>query len=201
MAQQLRQKGQEVALLVLIAPTPPTREITPSQESPTRSKSSNLFIAGSVDRILPGPHQILAAITRWLKQRGIVVTNVVNRMRCNVYLITGRQLPYALRTFYTREVMYGNIYPAAAKKYVPQVYPGRIILLQPENHPANTASWRQLDGDGLEIRELGGGHKDMLSEPLVAIVARHLKIYLDEAQALLKLDRSGETVASPQVVG
>jgi thioesterase domain-containing protein/acyl carrier protein len=82
----------------------------------------------------------------------------------------------------------GTINLQAAKKYVPEKYPGRVTLfLSEETHPALTidavGGWRALAGAGLEIESLPGRDESALVEPYRLVLGQKLRACLDRAQA------------------
>ena len=77
----------------------------------------------------------------------------------------------------------------ATSSYVPQVYPGRIVLFQatewfaaaqhPQGQmPDSAIGWRQLSTKPLEVQPIPGDHYTILSEPHVRVLAEQLKICL-----------------------
>jgi aspartate racemase len=70
----------------------------------------------------------------------------------------------------------------AARKYVPQVYPGGIILFRTQRPPSDVFDWCRLAAKGSETHMIAGTHLEILEEPYVDALAEHLKQYLDKAQ-------------------
>jgi thioesterase domain-containing protein len=66
----------------------------------------------------------------------------------------------------------------AAVRYAPQFFPGRVTLFQAMESPDDTRRsynrWVQLAGEGVEVREISGGHEDVLVEPYVRLLAREV---------------------------
>lgn len=73
----------------------------------------------------------------------------------------------------------------AAVRYVPAPYPGRLVLFQTEEAMrdvgSRTGGWEDLAGAGVEVREIAGGHGDVLDEPLVLSFAEQLTACLEAA--------------------
>jgi thioesterase domain-containing protein len=190
MAQQLRQQGQAVALLVLIDPTSPNN----GQSLPPVSLSAlhSLLNPTSVrDKIYHHFRHLgllrpqgklgcfLEGVKGRLREKQQRLARMSNMLACQVYLGIGWRLPPALRDFYFVEA--GQ---QAARKYVPQVYPGRVIFFQAANRSlAFQLDWGRLAGDGWEIHEVASSHLDIVREPHVQVLAKHLVASLYKAQA------------------
>jgi thioesterase domain-containing protein len=73
----------------------------------------------------------------------------------------------------------------AAVRYAPLPYPGRIVLFQTPETISKTGSragkWGHLAGAGVEVREIAGGHGDVLEEPFLLPFARQLTACLEAA--------------------
>ena len=73
----------------------------------------------------------------------------------------------------------------AHQAYVPQVYPGRVILFQASERPPGfyydpQLGWGNLAAGGIEIYKIPGTHTSIMKSP---VLAKKLKICLDKAQA------------------
>jgi amino acid adenylation domain-containing protein len=71
--------------------------------------------------------------------------------------------------------------------YRPKPYPGRLHLFLAEQSRINEArgsrlAWRDLAQGGAETLSVPGTHHDMLLEPHVTVLARHVRRCLEEAQ-------------------
>jgi amino acid adenylation domain-containing protein len=100
---------------------------------------------------------------------------------CLMYVRTGRTLPIALRMYY----FLGTAF-RARRAYIPQVYPGRLILLRARENPRDPLKrWGGMGQQGLDIYEIPGNHFTMLQEPRVQQVATMLKQVLLQAQRAL----------------
>jgi thioesterase domain-containing protein len=74
----------------------------------------------------------------------------------------------------------------ARRAYIPQVYPGRLILLRARENPRDPLKrWGGMGQQGLDIYEIPGNHFTMLQEPRVQQVATMLKQVLLQAQRAL----------------
>lgn len=83
----------------------------------------------------------------------------------------GRPIPQFLQNAY-------DINWFAAVRYVPQFFPGRVTVFlaieSPDDSPRSDDRWARLAGEGVEIREISGGHEDVLTEPSVRLLAREV---------------------------
>jgi len=73
----------------------------------------------------------------------------------------------------------------AALRYVPPRYPGRVLLLQPADHPDVLdfeAEWRADVTGAFEIHVARGGHRTMLEHPDVVPLAARVASALDARQ-------------------
>ncbi len=71
------------------------------------------------------------------------------------------------------------------RQYGPRPYPGRIVLFRPaeaDNDTNPARGWDRLAEGGVETHTVDGTHQRMMSEPYVAALAEQLELYLDEAQ-------------------
>ena len=77
----------------------------------------------------------------------------------------------------------------AYKEYMPQPFPGRVILFRSSQKPLRGVrdphlGWTTYVPRGLEVYDVEGNHENILLEPQVRCVAEQLKICLDEAQVV-----------------
>jgi len=75
----------------------------------------------------------------------------------------------------------------AARHYLPQAYPGRVILFRSSREPLGGlsdpyAGWNEYLANGLQVCEVKSNHDNILLEPQVQLVAEQLRTCLDEAQ-------------------
>jgi thioesterase domain-containing protein/acyl carrier protein len=76
----------------------------------------------------------------------------------------------------------------AERQYMPRPYAGRIILFRSNHRPLGRVSdpragWSRYAANGLEIYEIKSNHENILLEPQVRFVAKHLKTCLDDARS------------------
>jgi thioesterase domain-containing protein/acyl carrier protein len=173
MAQQLRQQGEEVAVLVLFD----SFHKTAFPRLSFRQENYLTYL------LRLGFSAALLAELQELGQRKL------QEALCHFYLRLGRTLPHHLcRAF----VMEAN--RRAKWAYHPQVYPNRIVLLRAKE-PANFTKpylptesdwysrdsqhgWGDLAGGGLEIYDVPGNHYSIFEPPYVSTLAAILKACL-----------------------
>ena len=193
MAQQLRKAGDEVSLLALIDPTTVrnagqqlTSEVGNSK--PQRQSSSERFGPRLVRHLRHLQQLPMESRTAYSRGRfGMMLTLLGNkgkRMICGIYLRLGWSMPPNLRAFFIREILFADIYRTASEAYRPKRYEGRTVLIVAENESGVDlkAIWGALVPNGLTSYAMPGDHAEILQEPLVGLLADHLKNYLDQTQ-------------------
>jgi thioesterase domain-containing protein len=186
LAQQLRQQGQEVALLVLLDPdSPPDGQFSSSvSSSPSNLLTKITLFRDKVNRhsrtlALLGSQEKLVYILERVKERVHRIETKIKDIACRFYLGIGRRMPPALRMFYFLEA--GD---QATRKYVPHVYPGRVILFHTQTRsPDLRFGWGRLVTGELEVYEVPGGHLDIMGESHVRTLAAELRACLSQTQA------------------
>jgi amino acid adenylation domain-containing protein len=178
MAQQLLAAGQEVGLLVLVEPRGPFRTFGPeTRPSPTPRLQ---FI---VERLkLYG--QTLATLRG--QQR---IEYVRDRLKTLAQIVVQRDLLRGASSEFNSEVVrQANV--SAARRYKPQRYPGRVVLLLAEGRNVAAGEedprlgWSRVAGGGLTARGVPGDNSGlMLRRPNVEALAPLLQEYLDEQRA------------------
>jgi amino acid adenylation domain-containing protein len=173
MAQQLQKQEQKVALLVLIDPASPSNDLFPPNASLAVNTTSfsyetyqhlhNLARLGTREKL----SYVLERV-RWRLDR---INRKIKMVVCNFYLGIGRRVPASLRMFYFFEVS-----RQTNRKYVPQIYPGRIIFLKAEK---SSIDWSKLATEGLEIQELPGRHLELLRDLHAQTVGEKLRSCLE----------------------
>lgn len=76
----------------------------------------------------------------------------------------------------------------AEKRYLPQVYPGRIVLFRASEKGLRgledtQGGWHNYAVGGLDVHEIDGDHGNILNEPNVRVLATELCAFLDRAQS------------------
>jgi len=182
MAQQLRHQGQEVALLVLFDTSLPkmsnVSSIMDSDTAPLfsalaryRSKFSrhlmNLRPFGPQEKIL----YLLQGVKWRIQGTESKIKSKIKKVACKLWLDMRGHVPPSLRHFYFLEFA-----SPAIRGYVPQVYPGRVLIFKAETRVDDPQlSWGRFVAGGLDVREVPGGHRALLNDSLVQeIVAKQL---------------------------
>ncbi|MCI0720529.1 MAG: amino acid adenylation domain-containing protein [Acidobacteria bacterium] len=175
MARQLKDRGEQVGLLVLMDSTP-SSPVATTRFNRERSIRCNGLLS-QIRRNFRQFSALSAADKRVYleerKQRMVtLLSKSAKRLVCEGYLKFGYSLPPGLRTFYIDKILFGRYYPAAANNYVAQPCDLPAILIEAETN--ESAMWQQLIPHGLLIREMPAKHMDMLKEPHVSVLAGHL---------------------------
>jgi len=164
MAQQLWNNGQEVALLAMI--DTPTNEELPEKQDDVELL---LQIFGqkelSRDRLFQMDHtQQIHYIWEEARKKGKIAMDFTSKQILQIF----------------------NVYKAniqACKNYLPQPYPGKIVLFHASEQPARNALkpelWSSIATGGLEIFTVKGNHYSMLSQPYVQELAERLRLCLE----------------------
>ena len=201
MAQQLRAKGEAVALVALL-------------DSGINRKQGRVAWWWSFLRNLPRdfPSWLIGSFqlnrVQWvnlikLKTRMAKARLAVTFRSADV----GRSLGYStklieemgdLSEFSEQHRKVARAQSRALGNYRPRVYPGRLTLFRARMQPffslhAPDKGWGRLAAGGLDIRIVPGNHLGMLQEPHVRVLAEQLKACLDRAQTGLMADRSLST--------
>jgi thioesterase domain-containing protein len=184
MAQQLHAQGQKVALLALF----------------------DTYCLGEL-RYLPHPAYGRSQTHHWLQKADLHLGNLLLRSPKDQlrYLVEvagrlttgiGRKLPGIPSKVYPQregalsralqEVLKANY--QALRTYVPQVYPGRIILFLSREAPERAfydrrLGWSDLTTEGLEVHVVPGSHETLFGEPHVRVLAQKLQGCLQKVQA------------------
>ena len=182
-AQQLRKEGQEVALVLLNPPHfTATGHNRVSQAQPAgRGARRHLHAL----RLLESEEKLPYILERVKGKVDGAVTKILaihkkmlQRVAWNVCLAFGYSLPIALRSPYILKV-----YLRAMRSYMPVIYPGRFIIFQASEDSRDPQGWSNLAAGGVDIRDVPGGHENVLKEPHLRVWAEQLKSCLQTAQA------------------
>ena len=181
MAQQLVAQSQQPPLVVLFDTFCTSQPMTH-----VSAKELALFCKSIWSALLklsrtpaPGRHAYLARTAK------VLVKGIQRRLR-------HARLPRALKKV-------RRACEQAAREYVPQAYPGRVILFRSRERPLLQfrdphAAWSRYAAHELEIHEVDGNHDDILLEPQIRLVAEQLKACLDRAEAANRLGVAHEFV-------
>lgn len=168
MAQQLRQQGDQAALVALFsAPLrfPRSREHRKPAAVATAATNSRL------SRLRTSPKDALRwrwnSWTRTLRSR-------IHMAACRSFLAVGLPIPQALRTMYVVRMI-----NATESRYAPKRYNGVLTLFRGKGlyEDDRNMGWDGL-ADTIEHHEIGDGglrsRRDIMNEPLVGLLAQEL---------------------------
>jgi aspartate racemase len=173
MAQQLLAQGQKVALLALFD------TILPEAYQPLPIYQRIGFHFNQLLQLG------LSYLVKQLQER---FQSLKKKMSLRMYSKSCRQqqgsVPHAMEYLVMQE-RNGE----AGRAYVPQAYPGKILLFRATDRvDAATAyvvpdlGWANLARGGLEIYDVPGDHVEIFKEPHVQVLAEQLRNCLDKAQ-------------------
>lgn len=179
MAQQLRDQGEEVALLALIDTQDPSIRQMPIKMSVHNRISFHLNAFMKL-----GSAYALEKIEYRLKEIRGGLERVVAKMASRIYTRLEQPLPQQLRYTYVREAI-----RQAMTNYTPPNYEGRITLFRATNTiqayledlQGTRRRWDDLAVGGIEIYDIDGAH-NLEQEPYVRVLAEKLKLCLYESQ-------------------
>ena len=167
MAHQLTQAGHDVALVALLDTKISHFNHEPAEEGFRRYRSMlRQMTTGEKVRYLAfGVFRRL-----WRSFR---------RMRVRSSLRLRHRLPSDLRKFH-----YFPLHARAARAYELRPYQGEVVIFSEQGAvEEHREYWEPLCNSDLEIHEMPAGHFDMVREPHVRILARHLEAALKMAGA------------------
>ena len=179
MAQQLRERGEQVGLLALLDTYPSgyaklLRDQTTVRArfgraaSRTKAHLANLRSLSLTDKL-----QYLVAKSKFAPRK---MKSHVWRKAYSSFENLGRQLPRALQDI-------KELNSRAVREYVPQVYQGYVTLfwasLDIRASVDFVDGWRALAGGGIAVHEIPGTHLDIVKDPHVCELATKLSSCLD----------------------
>jgi len=193
MAQQLRRQGEEVALLALLdPPNPSSGEFFQAFHAPvsTFMPDTHRFSTWvsrhlqTVSRLAPPERltYVYDRISGTMRKPLRKFIDTAEKLVCSVYVLTGTMhtIPPSLRIPYINAV-----HRRARRWYVPQVYPGRMVVLTTEWRGDARVAWERLAAGGLEVHEVPGRHAEIvLEQSQIQGLATRLRACLDRAQQL-----------------
>ncbi|HEY9850994.1 MAG TPA: beta-ketoacyl synthase N-terminal-like domain-containing protein [Leptolyngbyaceae cyanobacterium] len=177
MAQQLNVQGEKVALLTLIDTPGPGQMPVLSMEDDTAilvyllGVGFNLSLSLDVLQKLTPDEQLLY----FLEQ-----VKIANRVVPPDFgLAEIRQFIHLFK-----------VHAQAMQNYIPRTYAGRIIFFRAtEQNEVNAKNpelpWIDVASGGVEVREVPGNHITMNYPPHVQVMAKQLRVYIDEARHLI----------------
>ncbi len=176
MAQQLQRSGDRAAVVVLLDTPNLARRQWPSPDA-WRAYNLRMRLEYHTGNLL---HLAPSVRLRYVLERGGLLgrrtaARLVGAMR---RLGPGRVTSVSPLI---KELEKANI--AAANAYVPQMYPGRVVLFRarermPGYEDDPLLGWEGLATGGLEVHEVPGYHASMIAEPYIRILASELRTCL-----------------------
>jgi len=110
----------------------------------------------------------------------LCIAEAVREIAKKLYLGLGYRLPPFVRNSYLMDV-----YDKANRAYVPEVYPGRLVIYKDEGS-SDPRLWGAFAAEGFEIHEVPGDHINVLAEENVKVWGKQLSADLHRAQAELR---------------
>ena len=191
MAQQLRKQGKPIGLLALIDPTTPLSKPAP----PSREIRLNYFLSTTrlqIKEMLTNLNTISPSIStkiwkalQWrLKKKIHPFEGKLKNLLCKVYFGFRYPLPTFLRRFY-RDI----VVKQAARQYIPQNYPGQIVIFQSTN--SLEPYWSKLCAEVVQVYDIPCKHGDVyLDRPHTPMLLHQLMKCLEKSQENTRLKRS-----------
>jgi thioesterase domain-containing protein/acyl carrier protein len=188
MAQQLKNQDEKAAFLVLLSPCslrhdqfmnhlPRNTSGASTHGRLSRDNFSrhlqNLKLLRPQDRLTYVLKKVKGATMLWLME-------AVREIAEKLYLGLGYRLPPSLRSRYRMD-----IYDKANRAYVPEVYPGRLIIYK-DKGSSDPRVWGAFAAGGFEIHEVPGDHFSVLTDRSVEIWGKQLSADLHRAQSDLR---------------
>ncbi|HUR81387.1 MAG TPA: amino acid adenylation domain-containing protein, partial [Thermoanaerobaculia bacterium] len=178
MAQQLRDAGEETALVALFDTQPVGyHSLLEIADTTLRTRMRT-----HLDVVLRGPNRIRYVLRRVRRiWRRAVYKSWQTTFR--VFEKLQRPLPVSLR-----DVQQANY--LALRKYKPRLYAGEVAFFYAEKEPEGFTrekqeGWALLAEGGVISEKVGGDHLTMLDEPHVRVLAERLEARLDAASGQL----------------
>jgi thioesterase domain-containing protein len=208
-ARQLKEQGQEVALLVALEP-----ELLKTSTSPSRPETPGLArrfrdeFGRRLDQVSTlGRRQQIAYVwtraqnlaTRWTAKMALPARLLLRSAVCALCVRLGVAIPASLRSFYILRV-----YRRARRAYTLRPLSGAVTLFVQALSDNAPSHWDGLASEGVEVHVMPVvNHTDILKEPHVRVWAEKLqtslhrarsrtqrKAFLDQSQDVAALGRS-----------
>src|SRR5262249_15554365 len=191
MAQQLRNQGECVGLLMLLAPSSPQlsrfceiprdADCSPKQDSFGREFSRhfhNLESLGACEKAVYVWTRLKVIAAQWLSTMTSPLRKVGRKAAFKLHFSLRRPLPISFRSPYILEV-----YRQAIRRYTPTSYEGSAVLFLHDTDGRDSRSeWNELVTGGLEVFQFPGNHTGILQESNGRLWAGQLRILLEAAQ-------------------
>jgi thioesterase domain-containing protein len=186
MAQQLRNEGQQVGLLVMIdAEAPPSLDQR-LRVSPALAAAYLCNVAWWIvddDFFRSAPKEKMARIRSRARLARARLVSLVRKDAGSTPDIRDAlgvwRFPDSYRPFL-------EAHSRALANYRPREYSGPITLLRARTFPLSRPfepdlGWTRLARGGLDVRVIAGAHDTVLTEPRVRALAAELRFFLDRA--------------------
>jgi len=177
MAQQLRRDGDRAGLVALFSGQLRFNRRLASQPTGTQPTSSR-------ERALRLLHSPSKALGWRLAKLAQDIRSGLRMMTCRLFLSFGLRIPQGMRTMYIVRML-----QAAEEQYIPQKYPGTIVLFRggglEENADGPKMGWDGL-AETIESYQIGESglrsRRDIMNEPLVTDLAKQLAACLERGR-------------------
>jgi acyl-CoA synthetase (AMP-forming)/AMP-acid ligase II/thioesterase domain-containing protein len=179
MAQQLKNRGEEVSLLVMLDSHFPG----PDVHDPAAPSSNGVGVARHLQTLATispseGVSYVVVRIRSRLGQKLATVTSKFKAAYCEMLRKVGRPIPPTLLSRYLL-----RLYVEARRAYRPQKYSGKVMYIKCERRSNyHRAMWEQLVVGGVSCYEIPGGHLDAISTSYGHLWAECLNGWLDAAR-------------------
>ena len=207
MAQQLKQQGQQVALLFLLdlATIKNVKALTdrfsgPLKRVPSRESFRDKLPhhLGVLRKLRPRKQFAYLWVRAVDRINGLISKgrNIVMNMVCEVCVITGWPVPYFCQLKFITKVDIRVL-----RDYQPKPYNGRIVHVKAEGSTFNPELVAMLTAGELETYELPCYHWDLRREPHIKLWAEKLQSYLSAEPATLSPngDKARANATKPSV--
>jgi thioesterase domain-containing protein/acyl carrier protein len=172
MAHQLRQNGDEVALLFLLDPPGTPNDSWRSALIRARQRVGGFSRRRKLAYLLS---RVSRALRDYLGVKRARIERLRKKWLWHAYLLRGRVLPPSLRSAYILDV-----YRHALGSYAPRGYPGSVTIFKGDEVAYGPPwDWPGLIAGRVDLHEAPGSHRDLMQEPHVGVWARRLKEALD----------------------
>jgi thioesterase domain-containing protein len=186
-AQQLQKQNERVDLVVLVDPSsprsvqlplPPSENAGGSEQTGGSSRDGTSFrdeLSRHLQRMKALrssqlPTYVLQRVKGKAVDSSLKIIRPIQKLAIRVYLGLGRPLPPSLRSQYILEV-----YFKAIRRYVPELYSGRLTIFKTDVKVAAALKWRALARGGADVHYFPGDHRSVLEEPHIQAWAEALK--------------------------
>jgi len=182
MARQLIQQGEEVSFLFLVEPS---FRLLPADCQPADHSLKGKFTYHSRKiTAMQSKEKMIYVLQKLPLVFPYIKDNVIEKIKialCKAYLLFRQPLPAMLKVFYTQSCYVRQ----PLTRYTPEVYPGSVVIFQPEKIPDGIQrDWSSIASGRTEIHEIQGAeHLTIIQEPYIRALSKQLNVYLDQIHA------------------